>query len=43
MFVFALMDGLALEKILTDDPEKFTRVLSTLKNLAQLVIPADAT
>jgi AcrR family transcriptional regulator len=42
MFVFALMDGLALEKILTDDPEKFTRVLNTLKHLAQLVIPAEA-
>ena len=43
MFVFALLDGLALEKILTDDPEKVTRVLNTLKNLARLVIPAEAT
>ena len=42
MFVFALMDGLALDKILADDPEKVTRVLSALKNLARLVIPAEA-
>ena len=42
MFVFALLDGLALEKILTDDPDKVTRVLNTLKNLARLVIPAQA-
>ena len=40
-FVFALMDGLALEKIVTDDPERIRSVLDALKNLANLAIKGD--
>ena len=36
-FVFALMDGLALEKIVTDDPERIRSVLDALRSLASLV------
>ena len=38
-FVFALMDGLALQKIVSDDSEQFTRVLDALKTLAGLIMP----
>jgi len=41
-FVFALMDGLALQKTVSDDGEKFTRVLDTLKALAWLILPRPA-
>jgi AcrR family transcriptional regulator len=42
LFVFALMDGLALQKILSENPDRFTTVLDTLKSLAGLVIPPPA-
>lgn len=38
-FVFALMDGLALQKIISDDADEFTRVLEALKTLAGLIMP----
>ena len=40
-FVFALMDGLALEKIVTDDPDRIRSVLDALKSLANLAIKGD--
>jgi AcrR family transcriptional regulator len=42
-FVFALMNGLALQKTVADEPEKFTRVLGGLKALAWLILPRSAT
>jgi AcrR family transcriptional regulator len=41
-FVFALMDGLALQKIVSDDTDKFTHVLDALKTLAWLIMPRPA-
>ena len=41
-FVFALLDGLALGKIVNDDPERVRSVLEALKNLAGLAIPTPA-
>jgi len=38
LFAFALMDGLALQKILNDEPEHFRSVLDALKNLAGLAL-----
>jgi AcrR family transcriptional regulator len=40
-FVFALMDGLALEKIVSAEPERIRNVLDALKNLANLAIKGD--
>jgi AcrR family transcriptional regulator len=39
VFVFSLMDGLALHKILADEPAPFAFVLDALKDLARQVIP----
>lgn len=38
-FAFALLDGLALERIHADDPNAHTAVLQALKGLAHLVMP----
>jgi AcrR family transcriptional regulator len=38
-FAFALLDGLALERIHADDPNAHTAVLQALKALARLVMP----
>jgi hypothetical protein len=40
-FVFALMDGLALEKIVSAEPERIRSVLDALKALANLAIKGD--
>jgi AcrR family transcriptional regulator len=42
LFVFSLMDGLALGKIVNDEPERIRSVLDALKNLAGLAIPTPA-
>jgi AcrR family transcriptional regulator len=41
-FVFALMEGLALQKIHAENQDRFTTVLDALKGLAHLAIPAAA-
>ena len=40
MFVFALMDGLAVNQMHASDPESLTKVLNALKGLARLAVPA---
>ena len=42
-FAFALLDGLALERIHADGPDAHTPVLQALKGLARLVMPAGET
>jgi AcrR family transcriptional regulator len=41
LFVFALMDGLALGELHADDPARAERVLDALKALARLVMPPE--
>jgi AcrR family transcriptional regulator len=41
-FVLALMDGLALQRIVSDEADKFARVLDALKTLAWLIMPRQA-
>jgi hypothetical protein len=38
-FAFALLDGLALDRIHSTDPNAHAAVLQALKNLAALVMP----
>jgi AcrR family transcriptional regulator len=40
MFVFALMDGLAVNQMHARDPEMLTKVLNALKGLARVAVPA---
>jgi AcrR family transcriptional regulator len=40
MFVFALMDGLAVNQMHARDPESLDKVLTALKSLARLAVPA---
>ena len=40
MFVFALMDGLAVNQMHASDPEALDKVLTALKGLARLALPA---
>jgi AcrR family transcriptional regulator len=40
MFVFALMDGLALQHISDPSDQRAARIIEALKQLAQLIIPA---
>jgi AcrR family transcriptional regulator len=42
MFVFALMDGLAVNQMHARDPESLEKVLIALKGLARLAVPAPA-
>jgi AcrR family transcriptional regulator len=41
-FAFALLDGLALNRIIATDPTRITQVLDVLKQVAFLVMPQDA-
>src|SRR5262249_58043859 len=40
-FIFALLDGLALERIAGTDPDQLGRVLDAAKALARLVMPQE--
>ncbi len=41
-FAFALLDGLAVHRIIATDPERITRVVDVLKKVAVLVMPQSA-
>lgn len=41
-FAFALLDGLAVHRILAPDPARITEVLDTLKKVASLIMPQPA-
>ncbi|HEV7734772.1 MAG TPA: TetR/AcrR family transcriptional regulator [Candidatus Binatia bacterium] len=41
-FAFALLDGLAVNRIVTTDPVRITEVLDALKEVAMLVLPQSA-
>jgi AcrR family transcriptional regulator len=43
VFVFSLLEGLALGEIVSDDSDRAARVLDALKQLARLVIPSATT